>query len=202
MAINTPPKSNLGPLSEPWARWATEQVQQHERAIERMGGDASNDGRINNSTMDNLASQVRELQQRQSGIVLADEVNTGSFSSGTRTINVSLQLPRPDAKRVGWVSVQFTASNSNSLQTEVFGTMAMDGTVFHRDSRAVPSENTEPASWMGDKALTGYTGFIADPNSGGTIDLTLQAQIAFSTGARSVRFHSIRATYQYGQRIT
>lgn len=198
----TPPPSYLGPQSEPWGRYITEQVRQNAEAIERLGGDASNDGRINNSTLDLLGSQIKELSQRQAGVVTAPDVFTPEFSSGTQTLTVNIQIPRPkDAARVGWVSVQFTATNSNANQTEVFGSMSIDGTVFHRDSRAVPTGNLEPASWNGDKAITGYTGFTASPDTGGSIDLVLQAQVAFSSGSRSVRFHSIRATYQYGQKI-
>lgn len=202
LELKTPPRSNLGPMSEPWARDITDQVQQNAIAIERMGGDATNDGRINNSTMDTLASQITELQQRQSGIVQAANVSTPSFSTGIQTINVNIQLPRPtDAPRVGWVSVQFTATNSNANQSEVYGSISIDGAVFHRDSRSVPSTNFEPASWGGQKAITGYTGFVASPNSGGLITLVLQAEVAFSTGARVVNFQNIQATYQYGQKV-
>lgn len=199
---NTPPASNLGPLSEPWAREITEQVQANRTAIQRLGGDFSMDGSLNNSSLDNIAYQINELQQRRSGVVTADALTTSSFTSPNSVTNViTLQIPRPDVPRVGTVSVQFTAQGSNSLQTEVYGSFAVDGLVFHRDSRTVPTQNFEPSSWNGLKAITGYTGFTATPTSGGTLVLTLQSEAIFSTGARTVTYTGIQANYQYGQAI-
>lgn len=199
---NTPPPSNLGPLSEPWAREITDQVQANRTAIQRLGGDFSMDGSLNNSSLDNIAYQINELQQRRSGVVTADALTTSSFTSPNSVTNViTLQIPRPDVPRVGTVSVQFTAQGSNSLQTEVYGSFAVDGLVFHRDSRTVPTQNFEPSSWNGLKAITGYTGFTATPTSGGTLVLTLQSEAIFSTGARTVTYTGIQANYQYGQAI-
>lgn len=199
--MTTPPPSNLGPLSEPWGREITKQVQENRIAIQRLGGDFSNDGSLNNSTLDNIAYQIKELRERQAGIVTAADFSSATFSSGTVTNVITLQIPRPDRPRVGTVSLQFTATNSNANQTEVYASMEIDGTVFHRDSRSVPTQNIEPASWGGQKALTGFTGFTATPTSGGTLRLTLQAEAALSTGSRSVRYFNIQANYQYGQAI-
>lgn len=200
--MTTPPPSNLGPQSQPWARSVTDTLTQQTLAIERLGGDSSNDGRVNNSTLDNIAYQINELQQRQSGTVRFADVTTAPFTNPNSVTNtITLQIPRPDRARVGWVSVQFTATNSNSAQTEVYGSFSIDGTVFHRDSRTVPTQNLEPASWGGQKALTGYTGFTASPTSGGTITLVLQAEAALSTGSRFVTYSNIQANYQYGQAI-
>lgn len=197
--ITTPPPSNLGPLSEPWGREITRQVEENRVAIQRLGGDFSSDGSLNNSTLDNIAYQINELQQRQSGIVTYPSISTPIFSSGSTTNLLTLQIPRPDIERYGTVSVQVTATNSNNLQTEVYATMEIDGTVFHRDSRSVPSQNLEPEGWGGQKAFTGFTGFRAGPSFGGMITITLQAEAAFSTGPRSVDYISIQANYQYGQ---
>lgn len=198
MSITTPPPSNLGPMSEPWARFRTAQAIQNAEAIESMGGDASNDGRINNSAMDNMAFQINELQDRQSGFVTVPD-EAVPLSSGIGTITVSIQLPRTDVTRVGWVAVQFTATTNTAAQTGIYGSFDIDGRVFHRDSRAVPSQALEPASWNGAKAITGYTGFVASPDGGGLVRLTLQYE-AIGTGARTVTFSGIQATYQYGQR--
>lgn len=199
--MNIPPPSNLGPLSEPWGREITKQVQENRIALERIGGDFSNDGSLNNSTLDNIAYQINELKQRQSGIVTAVNFSSPSFSSGMLTNVVTIQIPRPDVPRVGTVSLQFTATNSNGNQTEVYASMEIDGTVFHRDSRSVPTQNLEPPSWGGQKALTGFTVFTATPDSGGTLRLTLQAEAALSTGERSVLYSNIQANYQYGQAV-
>lgn len=188
-------------MSEPWARDITAQVQQNAEAIERLGGDASNDGRINNSVMDTISYQINEIQARQSGTLSHPDVVSPTFGSGSVSQSIALQIPRPPENRIGWVSVQFTATNSNSLQTEVYASMLMDGLVFHRDSRSVPTQLFEPASWGGAKALTGYTGFTAGPGGGGTISLVLEAEAALSSGARFVTYSNIKAVYQYGQAV-
>lgn len=199
--MNTPPRSNLGPQSEPWARFQTDQTIQNAEAIEAMGGDASNDGRINNSAMDNMANQIKELQARQSGILSVADVDMPSFSTGSRSVTISLQLPRPTVARMGWVSLQFTARNNTSLQTEVYASFDVDGSVFHRDSRSVPTTNFEPASWNGDKAINGYTGFYASPDGGGLLNMYIQAENTSSAASpRTITIADIKASYQYGQR--
>lgn len=205
MTLTTPPPSNLGPLSEPWGRWITDQTRQNAVAIERLGGDATNDGIQNSSQFDGLASQINELYQRQSGLLtIADRVS-GSIpgNGGSNRIQIPIQIPRPsDAERIGWLSVQFTARANSADSTEVFGSFSLDGEVFHRDSRYVPTENLEPASWNGDKALTGYTGFRASPTSGGLLNLDLEATSSTGASARTVKYTNIRVTYQYGQIVT
>lgn len=198
---NTPPPSNLGPLSEPWGRDITQQVLANRTAIERLGGDFSNDGSLNNSTLDKIAYQIREIQQRQSGVLFSPDFSTAPFSTGSVTNTITIQLPRPSENRYGTVSLQFTATNSNANQTEVYATMEIDGRVFHRDSRSVPTQNLEPSSWGGQKALTGFTGFTAGPGMGGLLRLTLQAENAFSSGSRFVKYTGIQANYQYGQAV-
>ena len=197
--MNTPPPSNLGPMAEPWARDITEQVRQNAEAIERLGGDASNDGRINNSVMDTISYQINEIQARQSGIIQHPDVTTPVFAAGSVLQTIALQIPRPTVGRIGWLSVQVTATNSNGLQSEVYTSMSVDGSVFHRDSRSVPTQLLEPASWGGAKALTGYTGFVASPTAGGSVSIALEAEAALSSGARSVTYSNISAVYQYGQ---
>jgi len=190
-------------MSEPWARFQTDQTIRHAEVIESMGGDASNDGRINNSVMDSMASQIEDLSARQSGIVQTGDIYTAPFTTGSQFAVATLQIPRPtDSARAGWVAAQFTARNNTSRQTEVYATFLMDGRIFHRDSRSVPTTNFEPSSWNGDKALTGYTGFIAFPATGGTLTIELQAEAAFDTsGPRTITFADIRASYQYGQAV-
>lgn len=202
--ITNPPNSNLGPLAEPWAREITKQTIDNQNAILRLGGDLSNDGSLNNSALDKIAYQIDELRQRQAGTEWYPDFSTASFASPTALTNViTIQLPRPAQLRYGTVSVQFTATNSNSAQSEVYASMEVDGIVFHRDSRSVPTQNLEPASWNGQKALTGFTGFIAGPGYGGTIRITLQVEAiaAGSTTPRFVTYSNIQANYQYGQAV-
>lgn len=199
--INTPPPSNLGPQAEPWARWIQGQVEQNARQVEILGGDSTNDGIQNNSILTQIGNQIKELQARQSGLIQGDSVTLNvPGNGGTASTTINLQVPRPvDVSRIGWLSVQFTAEARSADSTEIFGSFSLDGVVFHRDSRYVPTENLEPASWNGNKALTGYTGFVASPGGGGSLEITLEAIASTGTGTRQVRFSNIRVTYQYGQ---
>lgn len=201
VSIENPPPSNLGPLSEPWGREITQQVQANAEAIRRLGGDVSADGSVSNSALGNISYQINELRQRESGLVMVNDVNTANFSAGSVTNVVTINIPRPEVARIGWISVQFTAVNSNGNQTEVYGSFSVDGKIFHRDSRTVPTANLEPSSWNGEKAITGYTGFTAGPGYGGVITLTIQAENAYSSGSRFVTYKNIQATYQYGQAV-
>lgn len=204
MNINNPPPSNLGPYAEPWARYITEQTQANQTAIERLGGDFSTDGSLNNAALENISYQINELRQRQAGTVRAPDFNTAAFANPTMLTNVvNIQIPRPSQPRMGTVSVQFTATNSNFAQSEVYASMEIDGTTFHRDSRSVPTQNLEPASWGGQKAIIGFTGFTAGPGFGGSIRLTLQVEAIYdgATTPRIVSYKNIQANYQYGQAI-
>ena len=99
-----PPLSNLGPMSEPWGRFITEQTLTNAEGIERLGGDATNDGRINNSTLDLMASQINELYQRQSAIVTSPDLQTPPFDNTgvTFSASVNIQLPRPTDAARAW----------------------------------------------------------------------------------------------------
>lgn len=203
MTLTTPPPSNLGPLSEPWARWQTAQVIQNATAIERLGGDSTNDGIANNSSFDQLASQINELYARQSGLLTLPDQVSAAVEFGNPAMNVfTFQIPRPtDGTRTGWLSAQFTASaDSLTLYTDVFGSFSIDGRIFHRDSRYVPTNNLEPTSWNGDKAITGYTGFTLGPNDGGTVTIVAEA-IPQGFGLRTVRYGNLQLTYQFGQLV-
>lgn len=199
----TPPPSNLGPLSQPWERFYTAQLLQNATAIERLGGDATNDGVQNNSTLDIMARQINEIYARQTGQVARDDFAQTTNSNGQAITTFSLQVPRPADRRIGWLSLQMAVTtNSPTNPIEVYATFSIDGTVFHRDSRTLPDPNFEPSSWNGQKSFTAYTGFTADSASGGTIDVTVQADRAFNpTGVRVLTYAGIRATYQYGQII-
>ena len=160
----TPPPSNLGPLAEPWAREITRQVQDQATAIERLGGSLSNDGSATNGSLDNIAFQINELEQRQAGVVFADNLTTARFTQPNTVTNIiTLQIPRPDRPRVGTLSVQFTAQANSALQTEVYGTFSIDGLVFHRDSRTVPTPHPPPSPWHRLHAIPPYTAFSAAP---------------------------------------
>lgn len=199
--MNKPPRSNLPPDAEPWGRFITDGVQKNASTIEMLQNDSKNVARINSSTLDNLANQMEDIRNRQTGIVTYPTFSLPAFSTGTQATTISIQIPRPAVAKAGWCSVQFTAVNSNSLQTEVYASMFMDDVAFHRDSRSVPTSNFEPPSWGGDKSLIGYSGFFASPTSGGTVSLLLETEILFSSGSRFVTFKDIKVVYQYGQNV-
>lgn len=198
-----PPLSNLGPMSEPWARWQTDQTIQNATAIEQLGGDASNDGRINNSAFDNLAGQIKELNARQSWTVFGSTMTTPAFDQSGTTVSVSsnIQLPQPvDTARIGWVSLSATPSLSNTQDSTVFVTFSVDGRVFYRSSIALPPGPT-PAGWTG-FSFQGATGFTARPGSGGLLSILYEARgLSFSSGARLAYLSGISATVAYSQKV-
>lgn len=200
-----PPLSNLGPMSEPWARWITDQTQQNEIAIERLGGDASNDGRANNSNMDLMASQINEIYQRQSGLVVGADMQTAQFNgTGTNAPMVAqnIQLPRPtDAERSGWLAVGFDVSQTNSEFGSAFLTLYIDGVAFHKNSIGFPTSLVTPASWGVNSNINGFTGFTANPGSGGLVRIELTPQSTSGSALRRVNATNINVTYQYSQRI-
>lgn len=199
-----PPLSNLGPMSQPWADWQQAQAIQNAEAIEQLGGDASNDGRINNSAFDNLAGQIRELTARQSQTVQVANIGTPAFNESGAVVSTSqnIQLPRPiDAARTGWVSLSGTPIVSPALDSTVFVTFSIDGRVFYRSSIALPPASATPAGWTS-FSFQGATGFTAMPSSGGLLNITLEARgLAFATGTRSAALTGITATVAYAQLV-
>lgn len=197
------PLNNLSPMSQDWARWIEGQVSQTAAGLERMGGDASNDGRVNNSAMDNMALQINEIYQRQSRLIRHPNLNTPNFSegSGDQTVSTSIILPRPtDKSRAGWVSVQVVPTQNNNLDSVAFITMDLDGRVFFRTSASLPPGLSTPAGWDGSTSV-GTTGFVASPSGGGVVTVTMTARGQFfgSSGNRIVTLANIQATVQYGQ---
>lgn len=198
------PPSNLGPQSEPWARAIEDQTLQNATGIERIGGDASNDGRINNSTLDLMAGQIKEINARQAATVFASTITTPTYdeTGNTVTASATLQLPRPaDGQRSGWVTVSGTPGVSPALDSAVFITFMIDDRVFYRSSVGLPILDSTPVGWTA-VSFTGATGFTATPGSGGTIGITLQAfgQAFGSVGNRQATFSGISATVSYGQK--
>ena len=198
-----PPLSNLGPMSEPWGRFITEQTVTNAEAIERLGGDARNDGRINNSAIDNLASQIKELSARQATISTGANLTTPTFNQTGTTVSATrtIQLPRPsDGARMGWLAVSGDPSLSASLDSTVFVTFSIDGREFYRSSIGLPAASALPSGWD-NFTFQGATGFQASPSSGGTLTILLQARgLSFATGNRTASLTGITATAAYAQR--
>lgn len=107
----TPPLRNLSPMSEPWGRWAQEELEDLGRFAQTLGQGVGNDGRAQNSSMDNLSSQISELYARRTSVYDMPDLTTTSqpapaFGVGTSTV----ALPGfPDgAPRYGSVSLTAT----------------------------------------------------------------------------------------------
>lgn len=205
MTTTRPPLRNLGPMSEEWGRWIDGVALQHETAIESLGGDGTNDGRINNSTLDSLAGQIGELFNRQATVLSAPDMITAAFneSAGTQTVSVSMQIPRPtDASRLGWVTVSARPGVSPALTTGIFATFSIDGRVFHRTSASMPIQTSIPAGWDA-FSFAGATGFTATPTSGGLVTVTLEAvpEAFGDTGFRQAFLTGITATAAYAQMV-
>lgn len=199
-----PPPSNLGPMAEPWARWITDQTLQNAEGVERLGGDASNDGRINNSLLDSMADQIQELNARQSQTLFVPDLTTPVFNQSGATVSTSttISLPRPlDAQRIGWVSLSGTPSVTPAYDSTVFVTFSIDGRPFYRSSIGLPPASATPAGWT-TFSFQGVTGFMADPEAGGALSIQLQARgLAFgAAGNRTATLGGITATVAYAQR--
>lgn len=204
MTVLRPPLSNLGPMSEPWARWQTDQTIANAEAIERLGGDASNDGRINNSTLDTLASQITELYNRQASNLLLSTLTTPSFNESGATVSASrtVQLPAPtDGLRTGWLAFNASPTLSPVRTSSVFITLSIDSRVFYRSSLFLPVADSTPTGWN-NVTFFGSTGFSASPTSGGSLTILLEAYglVGGDVGSRTASLTNMSATVAYGQR--
>lgn len=199
-----PPVGNMGPMAEPWRRWAQEQVITNAEAIERLGGDATNDGRANNSQMDLMASQINELYQRQSSLTLDDGFNSGPMAP-LSTVNVSktIQLPRPtDVTRNGWLSITLNgAQNTANDFSTMYISLYCDNVLFHRNSINFPVGGSTPVGWRDFTNVTGYTGFRASPTDGGSLRIEMIAVTNAGGGTRTLTISDIRITSQFSQRV-
>ena len=205
--MTKPPPSNLGPMAEPWARWQTDQTVTNAEAIERLGGDASNDGRINNSTLDVMAEQINEIYQRQSAYTDAPSITTAPFNgtdTSAPTVAREIQLPRPtDAARSGWLAVSFDLTQSTADFSVAFFTLYVDGQIFHKNSVSFPTNPVTPAEWAASSNIVGFSGFTASPNSGGLvrIEMTPSANFASGSGLRTITATNFKVTHQYSQKV-
>lgn len=205
MAIIKPPPPNLGPMSQDWGRYMTEQVQQNAVAIERLGGDASNDGRVNNSTLDTMTSQLEEIGQRQSGYVTAAPITTAAFNgTGTSAPMVAreIQLPQPsDFPRAGWLAITFDVAQSTTDFGVGFFTIYVDGRIFHKNSVGFPRSDITPPEWAGNSNIAGFTGFTAEPGAGGLVRVEMTGSASAGAGLRTITASDFQVTYQYSQRV-
>lgn len=202
--LTTPPPNNLGPMSQEWGRYITVQTRQNAEAIERMGGDASNDGQVNNSTMDQMASQLNEVNQRQSAFTVADSITTAPFNGGGTNAPMvarNIEIPRPaDVARSGWLALTFDVSQTTNEFTVAFFTIYIDGNPFHKSSIGFPVSTVTPASWGSGASVSAFTGFVAGPSFGGLVRVEMTGTANFGTVLRTVTASNFQVTNQYSQK--
>lgn len=193
-----PPLSNLSPMAEPWGRDMQERILASGTAIDRLGGSVSNDGRIQNSSMDLMAAQISELYARSSALVRAGNLTTPSFTDNLVSVSSFVSLPAASVPRLAWVSLSCTPSQTGTDDSVVFVTMLLDGQVFYRNSVGLPAGLAPPPGWDG-ATFVGYSGFTSQSGTG-NLELRLQAR-GFSGGApRTVTLSGIQATVNFAQK--
>lgn len=204
-ATTRPPVGNMGPLAEPWRRWAEEQAITNAQAIDSLGGDASNDGRSNNAQMDLFSRQINELYQRQASLTSDPGFSSNPLPpSSSQTITKTIQLPRPtDTSRNGWLSVTMNALQYNNTTdfSVVFISLYCDNRLFHRNSVSFPIGSNTPTTWRDAANVTAYTGFVAGPDSGGTVTMEIVFQTQAGGATRTLGISDILITSQYSQRL-
>ena len=107
----TPPMRNLSPMAEPWGRWVQEEVEGIKRFAQSLGQGVGNDGRSQNSSMDNLSSQIGELYARRTNVYDMPDLTTTSMPApafGTGTSSIS--LPGFPENEPRYASVSLTAT--------------------------------------------------------------------------------------------
>ena len=108
--MKKPPKSNLSPLSEPWGRYVENSISAINTLLERMTGGFSADASFQNSTLDNLASQIRELEQRALQAVSAPDMLSAIYDAGNATVSTTMTLPAPNESRMAVISASCAPS--------------------------------------------------------------------------------------------
>lgn len=198
--MNKPPRRNLSPQADPWGAWAESELIHQSREIDRLGGDISNDGRLNNSSADLIAAQVQELYERSTITLNPGVLTSPAFSTNSVAATLNFDLPRPKTPRMAWVSVSAVPFQESTESTAMFITMNLDGRAFYRNSIGLPSGLNTPASWM-NGSMVGYTAYRASPTSGGLITILLQASGYTGGASHTTSLVNIQATVNFGQKI-
>ena len=217
--VTRPPASNLGPMAQPWANYIQDQTITNRDAIERLGGDASNDGRINNAQMDMLSGQVATIAQQNVDIqAQVDEINarainvlpsptlqSGTFTNGSDSTvvyrNITIPAP-PNGARLGWLAVTASVSQTTTGgDSAAFIEFRMDGTAFHHASLPTPISGLNPPPWGDNASIAAFTSF--DGAASHTLQLRISGRgfaMGGSNPTRRVQLTDILITYQYAQR--
>ena len=199
--MKKPPKSNLSPLAEPWGRYVENSISAINTLLERMTGGFSADASFQNSTLDNLASQIRELEQRALQAVSAPDMLSAIYDAGNATVSTTMTLPAPNESRMAVISASCAPSATTPRNSVIFIRMTVDGKDFHRSSFAVPLiTSSTPPGWSSFTA----EGYIAIPvQAGVSPQVTVEAigiGNTYDPGAKQMLITSIGASVTYAQR--
>lgn len=200
----TVPLRNLSPMAEPWGRSVDERLDGLDSRLDFLDSGSTNSGRMANSGLDNVASQVAELFARQTAQATGSNMDTATFGPLASPPDVvqTIQLPTPpDDNRIGWLAVQCAVSFSgpDDAYSNGFLTYELDGELIGAFGYALPfvGASFEFASGYS----VSYSSLIAGPNLGGSLRITLGGRGLATAGTRQIFATNIRATVQYGQRV-
>lgn len=198
----TRPPSNLNPDAEPWGRYVSDEIENSAIQLRDASSDVENSARINNSALDSLASQIREIEARVVLNLDYPSVTTPSFTTGTfLTPLASVIIPAPtDAPRMGWLRFRTNVTQSVSTGTGVFistfrGTSSLQSSfLFVLPSPSMPGFGNE-------SGVDAFLSFVGIPGQPITLDFTARIEAQTPGVARTVTF-TRSATVQYAQRVT
>ena len=149
-------------MAEPWGRSVDERLAGLDSRLDLLDSGSANSGRMANSGLDNVASQVSELFARQTSQVVGTDMATIVFGPTSTAPDVvqTIQLPAPDdAERIGWLAVQCAISFSgpDDAYSTGFLTYELDGEMIGAFSYALPFVGASTTFASGDSVFSGLT---------------------------------------------
>lgn len=197
-----PPKSNLSPLAEPWGRYIESEILGINTEIDRATGGIGAGQRVQGSAIDNLASQIQELEERALQAVSAPDMTTAVYDAGNAFVSTTMTLPAPLSSRMAVISASCAPMGLTPRNSVIFIRMSVNGKDFHRSSFAVPLiTSSTPPGWDSFTA----EGYIALPVDGGNPPIVTIEAIGigntYDPGPKQALVSSIGASVTYAQRI-
>ena len=196
------PMRNLSPMAEPWGRYVDEKIVDLRRVADSVSLDIRNDGSVQNSAMDNMAIQIRELAERQTRALVIPNMRTAPFNetSISPIVSAAYYIPRPsDYRRIGILSIQGIMDVSAPLISAGYVQFMVDGRIIGTEGVGLPYSSSAPPGWEKELSVA-YASVLIGPSDPGVLQINLAGRGLFETGTRHVTFSDIRATIQYGQR--
>ena len=195
-----PPNRNLSPAAEPWGRYIENEVIALGSALNGMSSGVDSEGRVQNSSMDSLAMQINELNQRQTQTVAAPPINVAVTGTSWVSTSQDISLPASDFTRMAQVSFSGIIDiSAPTLPTTTFLSITVDGAPLFRQSFQVPASASSPPGWVGG-GIGAFGGIRVPAGTSPTMTLSLSS-MGFTAGARNVYIDSGSASITYGQRV-